>query len=1446
MIQVRKNALSGDSLDIGFVENETVSDLVKRAIEEVGYEYSDNMVHHFAILVNGHLVDRAFWHLVPVVESDNILISPVIAGGSFGQVFKQIAIIAIVAGAAAFLGPGALGISGLGLEGLSLGLATGAAGFFGSMLLNSLIPPPNPSGGIGSQAASYEGSQMYTITSQGNTPKKFGYVPKVYGRHRMFPIVAANPYTEIEADPDTGGLVQYFYCVYDFGLGPNKISNLMIGDTQLDIYSDVEYRFVDFNRPLVDEGEWDTLLNNTLEFYKGDVERDGSSYALDKNQSDGGSLEDYQVIRNASPKVQGNMQEISVDFVAPTGLIAYGTDGSTSTRTIEMLIEFSKVGEENWHPYNDPDYVIDFKAAGGSDNVYDEFGLQMWPFYTGYDSLNVESGKNPYYVKRGGLTYIHVQGDNSWRNVQSFGFPQTNYIVGYHANVSVGRALYYMGNLLGIVTSIEDFTFTPEELPNGYQDIPYKKYNLDRNVNFDTELYSSFYAGEIGPGFHLYLIVNRTDTLYLDRPPQGLTVKYFSAGKLGITGQSASTVYATAKFKPKEVSQYKVRITRLITYSSASFQLVDKLNLASISTRFDRNPIVTTKRHTFLELKIRATNQISGSVSNLSGIVESVLDVYNEDDEVWEKQITNNPAWVYCDILTGQINKNALNKSRLNLDTILEWRDFCDEIPPSPPGYTNTQKRFQCNFVMDYDNTVQSAINTVTSAAQASLNLIDGKYGVLLDKLKTVPVQIFTPRNSWGFNSTRKYVDTPHALKVRYVDPGSVWEVADTIVYDDGYDEETALTFEEMSTFACTNEEQAWRFGRYMLASSRLRQENISINVDFEHLVCTRGDYVQITQDVMKVGGRPARVKTVSGIRITIDDSIDTSPSLDYGYKFRSVANGISDDATLTVISSDTFDLDGDIPSIGDIIIIGEVGLIVFDCLVKSISPNSDLSAVLSLVEKADAIYDSESTSTIPAYSPQLTTNIDDSSTPGRVEDLIVTDNTWRFTGAGYEYYIGLDWDTPSGSAVDFYEIYVNSGKGFGLVGSTLDSFYEYIVDPRNLGINHDFKVLAVSSTGKKLDLIAVDTVSATPIEKLTPPSDVSDLYINITGEVIQLDWASVVDTDIKEYLIRYNPTSIGTWETSIPLLRTAGKTTLASTQGRVGTYLIKALDFNGNESENAALAITSIPNLFDLNIIEEINDFPDLLGTTDQVVIDSTAIILQSVVVGGAGVNEYYSEGYYYFYGLLNLGDIYTARVQSLIEAEGYTVGDLMSNWVTLDSVEFLSNSEQSDWDVEAQVRTTASFNVMSEWISLASIDPISEGDPDTWSPWRKVTIGDFTGRVMQFRLRLISNKADVTPRVINGRMKIDMPDRLESYNNLIATDIGLEVDYSPAFYGPSAGVNIQITQDAAQSGDYYLFDYKTLDGFKITFYDKDDLPVTRQFDASIKGFGRRALASI
>lgn len=1424
MILLRKNSFSETSITIPFKEKESIKDLVSRTISSNGYELNESMLNHFQVLINGLRVEKDLWEIIEVKESDQVLIAPILARGDGAQLFKTFAIIAITIAATYALGP-----AGYGLTGAQLGLAVAAVNIGTTLAMNSLIPPPGLPG-MGGDLGGLEESQMYSVSSQSNTAKKYGAVPKVYGTHKMSPFVAANPYTEIEADPETKELVQYFYGLYDFGFGPAIITDLKIGDTRLKDFSNFQDYLVDFNRPAEDEGVWDEQLSDKLLNYKGDLDKNTDSYVLNKNSVDDGVFEDdFKVARNAAPLTENVDQEIILDFVCPEGLIGYATNGKTSNRTIELLIEYRKTTEpDNWRGFNDPVYLQDdnpFETTGGEGNIFRDEYLTTRTLATGaYDYIS-----NREYTKYGATSRRFI-------NDYYYGFRKgRTYIDLLPGQGFVGQTLYvYTGVKLGTIASI-----SPSPI-SGYERCYFTSPVSKSHVVFTTR-YSANTKNTFSPSYNV-----TTSYEGIIDPSKMVFHKHFSSGEVWVTDKTAKQKYFTVKFRPKEYASYVVRVTRVRSYSAYTYQVRDAMTLISVSTRFDRQPIVTDQRHVFLDLKMRATNQLNGAISNLSAVVTSVLDVYDPLTQTWSKQATNNPAWVFCDLLTGDINPRKIDKSRLHMDSIVEWANFCDEVPTSPPsGMIYEEKRFACNIIVDFETTLQALINNVCNAAQASLNIIDGKYGVLIDKLKTTPVQIFTPRNSWDFSSTRNYSTPPHALKIRFVSPDKDWQVDEAIVYDSGYDSETATEFQELSSFGCTEYEQAWRFGRYMMAQARLRQETMSITVDFEHIVCTRGDYVQITQDVMKVGGRPARVKSVTGNVVKIDDAIDTTP-VPYGYVFRGI--GGIETSTLTVIDSDEFELNGPIPSVGDLIVIGPVGNIVFDCLVKSINPNDNMSATLVLVEKADAVYQAESSDSLPEYNPQLNPNQDsDLAAPPAVEDLEVVSNTWRVKGGEYEYYIGLDWDIGTGVAYETFEVYVDSGSGYDLATFTKQSFYEYIVNTDNLEVEHFFKVLGVSATGKKITLLEAPVVSATPVSKITRPSDVDSLYINITNQVIQLEWPRISDPDLKEYLLRYSPSILGgTWESSIPFARISGITNTASVQGRTGTYFVKALDLNGNESLNSAQAVTSIPELFDLNIIDETNDFPSLPGDRIATEFDGEALLLKTLVSGSSTVNQYYPEGYYYYSNFLDLGEIYTVRLQSLIEAEGYTEDDLVANWNPLSEVEFMANAGNASWDVETYYRGTDSFNVMSEWVNLDSVDPISEGVQDSWSAWKKFQIGDFTARIFQFRLKLISNVASVTPRVFDGVIRADMPDRVESYNNLISTYTPTTVLYAPAFKGPGTTPNIQITQDNIESGDYYIISNKTLNGFDIIFYDVNNNPVIRTFDVAVKGYGRKALAVI
>ncbi len=1540
--------------EIEIVDGELLSAGIERMISEVplaGREAGDV----FQAVVNGHFIEKDLWVFTALKATDTVMVSPRIKDGESGQIFKQIAIIAISAVASYFLTP-------VGGATIYSALAVAAVTIASSLILNALIPPPTLGGADLSTVGGLEDSQMYSIGSQSNQIKRFDSVPKVYGRHRMYPNVAANPYSELATDPDTGQLVQYIYLLYDFGFGPAIVSDLAIGDTPLNTtnFTDFQYRFVDLNRPAVSTGIWDEYVSNKFMLYKGAAEGTPLAIGLDGNSEVGDAQSTWESIQDSAPNTTGNDQSITLTFVCPSGLYGYNASGTRAYRRIQLDIEFSKVGEDIWRAYNNPDYVDYFEGVGAQT---DQFNFQT-PFVPQVPAKGASYNTEFY---DGYLALPHNDWDvlgastnsNALRMYLKAG--QRRILVYPHADFSIGFPIFINGtDFIGNIAAYDVYGGNPA----------YRVITLDRDIHgpdWPNTLIGRTQIFNLSGRIH----VESGDTDYTWNY-NGFDLEAFvqssthGLGRLAIQRENTQPVYASVKFQPKQTGQYQIRVRRQNTSGPFNSTVSDRMTWTSLVTRFDRIPITTDKRHVFLELRIKATSQLNGTISNLSGIVSSAIDVY--DGSSWTKQLSANPAWVFADLLTSDVNKKPIPKSKLDLVSLKEWADFCAEVPPTPPsGAVNLFSRFTCNFVLDFTTTLQGILNQVSNAAQANLNIIDGKYGVLVDKLRTTPVQIFTPRNSKDFTSSRIYTSRPDAVSVKYIDPNADWNVAEIAVYDNGFDATTATNIEDLTSFACTDNEQAWRFGRYMIAQNRLRQETISLTVDFEQMVCTRGDYVQITQDVMRVGGTPARVKAVDVLpgffggtytRITIDDELDQIALVNYGYTYRNV-DGIAtstlsfdsgilssqkftpnawpptggavefqyngnttvsipytdmlsstfifairalagtgimefnleetlgvfngtfevewDDTfeqtpELTVVSNtltygggavawttdytvgtpprpDQFVLDDDAytPGVGDLIIIGEVGSIVFDCLVKSISPNEDMSATIVLVEKADGVYDYESTDTLPDYVPQISaTSNPDQKPPAEVEQLVVVDSGYECNASstGYDYFISLDWNAPLGSTYEFFAVYVDYGKGYLDIAHPRNSSYVYILDPAYLGVEHKFKVIAVSAAGRKLDLSAVSSVSETVESKTSPPSDVDFLGIDITNEVIQFSWDRVADCDVKEYWIRYSPSlTTGNWEASTTLLRVDKHASLASAQARTGIYFIKAIDYNGNASTNAAEAITTIPNLFNLNVIDVLDDAPTFDGNYEGTDFLVDSVILGTAVAGGVDVAEYYSEGFYVYHDLLDLGDVYTVRLNSSIQAEGIMAADLMANWTELDTVDQMTHViPHTDWDVETQYRTTDRLNVMEDWVELSDLVQINEGASDNYSPWRPFTMGDATGRIFEFRLRLISNRLTVTPRVFDAAVRADMPDRVDSYNNLLATALdGYTLTYTPAFKGPGTTPNVQISIDNAQSGDYWAFDSKTLTGIVIRFYNKNDIAVARQFDVAVKGYGSK-----
>lgn len=451
---------------------------------------------------------------------------------------------------------------------------------------------------------------------------------------------------------------------------------------------------------------------------------------------------------------------------------------------------------------------------------------------------------------------------------------------------------------------------------------------------------------------------------------------------VAITSNQRKVLRVGIRWKNPSLAQYEVKVTKIGTgwdSSVAQFHDMSWSVLRSINPSVAASSTGTTK----LAVRIKATDQLNGVVQNLSVLASQKIPTYDPSTATWSANAPNeNPAWIYAWLLTRcPAVVRSLADSRLDLDYIAAWAAEC------------TAKGLTIGFVMDSGRALIDIARDVLAAGRASFGVRNGKYSAVRDLAQSVPVQMFTPKNSSGFNYARAFANLPHALKVTFTNPEANWQKDVAVVYWDGYNAGNATRFEELDLSMVTDPGAAWRLGRYYLAVMYNRPVTYTFVADVENLVCERGDLITVGHDIVGWGVAYGRVKSVNGNSITLDEAVQLDPAKSYVIRVRRSDNVQVSAGSTAFYSWDstwiTFDNDTDVDSIvaptrtfltgglagvqaGDLFVIGETMNEVAKLVVKTVEPGSDLSATITAVDYSDAVINADA-GTPPAFVSGIT-----------------------------------------------------------------------------------------------------------------------------------------------------------------------------------------------------------------------------------------------------------------------------------------------------------------------------------------------------------------------------------------------------------------------------------------------------------------------------------------
>ena len=292
-------------------------------LDEQGIEEFD---HPTICLRNGSPVPRGRWDQTLIADGDLVVFVPLPQGGGGGgkNPLRTILMLAVMV-AAPYLGgliAGAIGVTST----IGISLITAGVALVGTTLVNVLLPPPKPAApSFGKGVPSP--SPTYSLQAQGNQARLTQPIPVVYGRHRVYPDLAATSWAEYD------GNEQYLHQLHCIGQGEHEVEQIRIEDTPIASFEEIEIE-------LVAPGGAVTLFETDVVTAP---EIAGQELIGVNDREEG---EDSWVGPFTANPAGTAATQIGIDVVMPRGLYYAADNGSLEARTVTWEVEARAVDDD--------------------------------------------------------------------------------------------------------------------------------------------------------------------------------------------------------------------------------------------------------------------------------------------------------------------------------------------------------------------------------------------------------------------------------------------------------------------------------------------------------------------------------------------------------------------------------------------------------------------------------------------------------------------------------------------------------------------------------------------------------------------------------------------------------------------------------------------------------------------------------------------------------------------------------------------------------------------------------------------------------------------------------------------------------------------------------------------------------------------------------------------
>lgn len=365
--------------------------------------------------------------------------------------------------------------------------------------------------------------------------------------------------------------------------------------------------------------------------------------------------------------------------------------------------------------------------------------------------------------------------------------------------------------------------------------------------------------------------------------------------------RAGGVYYQDVLFDQLPEAPFNIRVSRL-TDDAASDKTGNKTYFASFVEMIDAK---LSYPHTVLAALSVDSDQFGNSVPRrnylLDGMLVNVPSNYNPDTReytgsVWDgsfkKAWTNNPAWVFYDVLTQpRYSTLARRLKAADIDkwTLYQVAKYCDELVDD--GFGGKEPRFVCNAYLS-DKRQAAELLTDLASVFRGLPVWDGRrFSVVMDADADAVAQYANSNVKDGLftYSGAAFKSISTAVMVQYVDKYDGYRTKTEYVQDDEAVRRYGLNVRQVAAFGCDSRGQAARFGAWMLQTGLRQQDAVSFTVGREGLRHLPYDVVRIMDNDYAGADFSGRLKAVSGLTVTLDRPVEA----EIGSRFSVESDGV-------------------------------------------------------------------------------------------------------------------------------------------------------------------------------------------------------------------------------------------------------------------------------------------------------------------------------------------------------------------------------------------------------------------------------------------------------------------------------------------------------------------------------------------------------------------------